>query len=150
MSALLAVVCWLLINPRNHDPYVFLKGHPIIDVAVSGPGSWGPSETRTYSWKESWRAVAGRAGPELKRLGMQQVKSRPGHQEVNWISEPIDGGPCGVGAEVSVYIVRGRSREITADGPLTDDDPDWVTVFVNSDIEDTWVNIVRYTFFAMP
>ncbi|MBV6458378.1 MAG: hypothetical protein HONBIEJF_01505 [Fimbriimonadaceae bacterium] len=56
-TAVLTIAAWMLINPRNKDRYLFLKDHPIVDVAVTGPGSWGPSEIRTYSWKGSWKST---------------------------------------------------------------------------------------------
>ncbi len=63
------------------------------------------------------------------------------------MGEKTDGGLCGIGTDHSVLIVRGRAQPITAHR-MTDGDPAWVTVVVSSDIEDNWVNIVRYTFFA--
>jgi hypothetical protein len=46
-----------------------------------------------------------------------------------------------------VLIALGRVQPLTA-RDMTDGNPAWVTVFVASDLDDNWVNIVRYTFFA--
>lgn len=146
--AIIGMGTWFLLRSHAFDPYLFLAGRSPTDVTVQGPGSWGPKEWRTYSWKEDWRQVSAQASRELPTLGLnKEPKSRYIPDSDLWMGAKTDGGLCGIGTDHSVLIVRGRAQPITAHS-MTDGDLAWVTVVVSSDLEDNWVNIVRYTFFA--
>lgn len=146
--AIIGLGTWYLLRSHASDPYRFLAARPLTDVSVQGPGSWGPKEWRTYSWKEDWRLVSAQANRELPAFGLnKEPKSRYIPDSELWMGEKFDGGLCGIGTDHSVLIVRGRAQPITA-RTMTDGDPEWVTVVVSSDLEDNWVNVVRYTFFA--
>ena len=143
------VASWCAIHPRTRDPYPFLKGHRVREVAVQGPGSWGPQELRTYSWKQPWRSVVAAARRDLPAFGLSERPDDPHREDVVWTGKLIDGGLCGFGTDKSVTIVPGRSGPLRYSEPLSDEDPDWVTVLVQSDIDDNWITILRYTFFSM-
>lgn len=146
----LSLTGWRLINPRDHHPFPFLRDHAIVDVAVRGPGSWPASEIRSYSWKEPWQSVVASARKELPAYGLnERPQSKHVPNQVEWMGETVDGGPCGIGSDIEVVIARGRSRPLRESERLTDGDPEWVTVIVKTYLEDHWVNIIRYTFFPM-
>lgn len=148
--SVLVLGVWLVAHPRTRDPYPFLAGHRVRDVAVQGPGSWwGPSECRTYSWKQSWRTVAEAARRELPGFGMTERPDLVGFPEgALWVGEVTDNGLHGVRGDPSVWIISGRIGRIGY-RELSDKDPEWVTVLVQSDLDDNWITILRYTFFPM-
>jgi hypothetical protein len=138
-------------RPRIHDPYEFLNGHRVAHSGVIGPGSWGPRQIRTYTWRQPWKEVANEARGELIELGLKQMPSRdPKLPYIVWMDNPVDGGPCGIGADASVSIEQGRSLPLAWRNDSTDNDPEWVTVSISSALEDNWVNVLRYTFFPIP
>ncbi len=144
----LAIAAWLALRAHAHDPYPFLAEQRVVDVTVVGPGSWSASETRTYTRKQPWQSVAERARHELPTYGLKErPKSKYFPDSVSWMGEIVDGGLHGIGSDTIVLIVRGKSLS-PGSKTYTDDDPEWVTVLVTTDLEENWINIVRYTFFA--
>ncbi|MCE9558040.1 MAG: hypothetical protein K8R88_03740 [Armatimonadetes bacterium] len=143
----MGVGAWYLLRSHESDPYQFLAGRSPTDVTVRGPGSWGPEEWRTYSWKEDWRQVSAQASRELPKFGLTKEPQSDFPNSETWMGGKIDGGPCGIGTDHGVRIALGRAQPLPL-RDLTDGNPEWVTVFVTSDIDDNWVNLVRYTFFA--
>lgn len=138
-----SVGMWLLIHPKVQDKYSFLGGRSPSEVAVMGPSMGrGPMEYRVYTLQEPWKQVAEDIRRELKKAGIQEVprkpKSPPG---ANWNICNSDSG---------VFVSPGRALRMTQDGNPTDMDPRWVTVFVYGNLDDSWVNIIRYTCFGMP
>lgn len=148
--AILGLGVWTLLHPQTRDPYRFLDGQGVIDVSVLPPGSWPPTEVRMYSWRGSWQSAAASARAELPSFGLsERPRSKQFPDQARWLGELIDGGPCGINSDISVLIVRGRSRSLGDSASLTDDDPQWVTVLVSSFLDESWISVVRYTFFGM-
>ena len=149
---IIAGAVWWVLHPWTHDPYPFLAGHRVADVSVLGPGSWPASETRAYTWRQPWRSVADRARRDLPAYGLaEQPKSKYFPESADWMGEIEDGGPCGKNSDTTVSIMRGRLLPLPLGrrDSYTDDDPEWVTVFVQTFLPETWVNVVRYTFFSL-
>ncbi len=91
------------------------------------------------------------AQPELAELKIEQEKRvKPDARFALWRAGIVDGGLCGTSSSVSIYIEQGKARPITGRGPITDQDPNWVTVTISSDLDESWVNVIRYTFFSIP
>lgn len=65
------------------------------------------------------------------------------------MGELIDGGPCGINSPIAVFVTPGRSLPLRLSEKLSDGDPEWVTVHITTDLDETWVNILRYTFFGV-
>lgn len=130
-------------------PYPFLAGKSPIDVTVVGPGSWPASETRTYTWKQNWREVVDSVQLELKAAGLAEEPGmlwRP--HSASWESGKVNGGLCGTNCDRYVWIGRGK---LTSKPPYygkTDADPDWVTVTVSRNLDETPINVIRYTVFG--
>ena len=150
-AAILATTGWAITHPVVRDPYKFLGGRRAGEVGVIGPGSWSAKEIRSYSWQQPWHEVAAVARKELQAMGMEELPHKKGDLPgATWMDEIIDGGPCGIGSDKSVYILPGRAKRMTEFGEFTDNAPEWVTVFVSSDLEESWANVIRYTFFPIP
>jgi hypothetical protein len=150
-AAALGLAGWVITHPVVRDPYKFLGGRLAGEVGVVGPGSWSAKEIRLYTWRQPWGEVAAVARKELTALGMNELPRKKGDLPgANWMGEIIDGGPCGIGSDKSVYILPGRAKRMTEFGEFTDSASDWVTVFVSSDLDESWVNVIRYTFFSIP
>lgn len=66
------------------------------------------------------------------------------------MGEMVDGGPCGIGSDTQIDIFPGKAMPLTLSGEYTDHDPEWVTVAIATDLEEGWINVIRYTFFAIP
>lgn len=147
---ILVLAGWKLTHPNTRDPFAFLNGHEVQDVAVQGPGSWPAAELRSYSWKQSWESVVAEARKQLPSHGLnEQPKRMHDGAGVTWLGKVVDGGLCGLGSDRSVIIAQGRSRPLRYTERLSDGDPEWVTVIVRSDLDENWINILRYTFFSM-
>jgi len=145
------VAAWFLLNPRRHDPYPFLKDHPLLGVGVLGPGTWEPSELRAYSWKEPYALVASRAAADLAKAGLRRRRfGKKAMSTVEWTSELYGNGLEGMYADLMIDIIPGRFAELRSTKSPADADPQWTTVIVSSRLEETWVNVVRYTCFPMP
>jgi len=143
----LAAAGWILVHPVVRDPYPFLGGRRATFEGVMGPGSWSAKQLRAYTWKQPWREVAAVAKKELPGHGLTQVTSTEG---ASWMGEMIDGGPCGIGSDTQLDVMPGRANPLTMSGAFTDKDPEWVSVFVATDLEDSWLNVLRYTFLPIP
>jgi hypothetical protein len=152
ISSGLLIGGWALLHPRRHDPFPFLAGHDLVAVAVVPPGTWGPKEARLYSWREPWTSVAMKARHELPVFGLKErTRKKRDLVGATWMGGHISGnGLEGVDAELGVEVLPGRARELHSTGKLSDGDPKWVTVIVVSDLEDNWINILRYTTFPIP
>lgn len=66
----------------------------------------------------------------------------------SWTLDLIDGGPCGTNSEKCVDVFRGRFTMRTDRDPLTDNDPEWVTVLASNFLDESWVTVLRYKFFG--
>ncbi|MBC8066493.1 MAG: hypothetical protein H7Y17_16805 [Chlorobia bacterium] len=147
----MSVAGWIVINPRTTDSYKFLDGRRPAFVGVTGPGSWSAKECRSYTWKMPWKRVAAEVRKELGTAGMTEQKRHPKAPDgASWLAEIIDGGPCGIGSSLEIDVMKGQANRLTEFGYFTDGDPEWVTVFVTSDLDNTWANVLRYTFFPIP
>lgn len=144
-----AIFVWAALA-HGRDQYPFLDGHGTTEVGVVGPGSWPASETRVYTWKQPWTEVAQRADADLIRAGLDPRKPPKNPKDRrDWSSELINGGLCGTSASTWVVVSKGRANPLRSNGHLTDGDPEWVTVMVSADIDENWINVIRYTFFSL-
>ena len=142
---------WALLHPQAVDPYPFLANHRPIDVSVLPPGTWGPRELRTYTWKQPWQTVASTARHDLPAFNLIEHKRRkkqgPG---ATWMSKETYGnGLEGTSADLILEIDPGRSQQKGSNAPFPDNDPAWVTVTVISTLVDNWITVLRYTFLGM-
>jgi len=146
------LTAWFLVHPRARDPYPFLEGHDLVDTGVIGPGTNGPKEIRVYSWKESWQSVATRARRDMHDFGLSEEPRRKGAEDAAvWLGGSIfRSGLEGTNAELIVEVMKGRHHELRESKPVSDEDLEWVTVEVASHIDESWANVVRYTFFPVP
>lgn len=146
---LLGSLFWIITHPRNHDPYAFLNGRTLQDVVVVGPGSWPASELRLYSWREPFKSVISKAGPELEKLGLKrEKKGKNAGEGETWTTAIIDGGMCGTSAELQVVIRSGNNPNLSKMMKVEDKDPEWTTVEVVNFLDESWITVLRYTFFG--
>lgn len=144
-----AIIVWAALT-HGRDDYPFLDGHGTTDVGVLGPGSWGAKEIRVYSWQQSWTEVSQKADGDLIRAGLDRRNPpKNTNDRRDWSTELIDGGPCGKGASTWVVVSKGRANPLRSNGNLTDGDPEWVTVMISADLDENWINVIRYTFFSL-
>ena len=104
-----------------------------------------------YSWRQPWKEVAVAARRDLPRFGLTErrrpLKWGPG---ANWVKGPMYGnGLEGFRADLMLEIIPGRTRELRMYGAKNDDNSKWVTVSVMNVIDESWVNILSYTFFSL-
>ena len=150
ITGLVAVSFWIVTHPRHHDPYPFLKDQPLLDVAVRGPGSFGPKEFRLYSWHEPFERVKLAAKTDLPHYGLKRRKFKNDKSKnADWSGDIVDGGPCGVSSDIWITISPGNNPSIQGLMKKSDDNPEWTTVVVSSDLDESWVNVLRYTFFSL-
>jgi hypothetical protein len=148
-SAFALAAGWLAMHPRHHDPYLFLQGHGLVDVGVIGPGSFGPKEIRLYSWRQPYGEVIAQAKIELAKHGLKLHRDDRNDGSAEWTGEIIDGGLCGESSDLWITISPGHEASLTATRNPNDYIPDWTTVTVSSSLDESWLNVVRYTFFGM-
>ncbi len=68
----------------------------------------------------------------------------------NWVKGPMYGnGLEGFRADLMLEIIPGRTRELRMYGAKNDVYAEWVTVSVMNVIDESWVNILRYTFISL-
>lgn len=140
---------WLALHPRHRDPYLFLQGHGLVDVGVVGPGSFGPKEFRLYSWRQPYGEVIAQAKIELPKHGLKLHRDNRKDGSAEWTSAIIDGGLCGESSDLWVTISPGHELSLKGTTDPKDYVPEWTTVTVSSSLDESWLNVVRYTLFGM-
>jgi len=150
-AAVLYTGAWVLLHPRTRDPFSILVNHAPVDVGVVGPGSFGPKEVRTYSWRQPWRSVVKEARRDLPARGLKERRPWQGAGPGSyWLGGHIESNQLeGTDAELEVDIEPGRTTAPVTMRSGPDGDSDWVTVTVIADLDDNWINMVRYTCFPM-
>lgn len=149
VTGVVVTAFWLATHPRHHDPFPFLQNQSLLDVKVVGPGSFGPKEVRLYSWRQPQSEVIALAKAELPKFGLKQLASKNQKSDsVDWTAEVVDGGLCGLSSDTWVTILPGHSTSLTSERDPKDYIPEWTTVVVSSSLDESWLNVVRYTLFG--
>lgn len=140
---------WVLIHPKHHDSYAFLKGHALLDVGCLGPSSFGPREYRLYCWKEPVTSVLAKAAKCLPKEGLKPSSAGSPDEAFDWSGSIINGGPGGVRSDLWISILPKRVSNLHDYAKTDDYDLDWTTVVVSQELDKSWFNVLRYTFFSM-